>query len=305
MDFEQGKSKGRLPGTGFGTRMVLLIGTNMAIIALFTVVATIFGVDTSSITGLIAFSAVFGFGGAFISLAMSKWIAKRSTGAQVIETPQNATEQWLVDTVGRLAAGAGIDMPEVAVYQSDDVNAFATGAKRNDALVAVSTGLLQQMQADEVEAVLAHEVSHVANGDMVTLTLIQGVINTFVILISRLIAQLVTDFLTRGRGGRGVYYMVVIVIQVILGFLASTIVMWFSRRREFRADAGSGALVGNQKMIQALEALQRDRPGTPLPDSVNAMGIRSSGTRGIEKLFKSHPPIEERIAALRVAPPVS
>ena len=305
MDFEQGKAKGKLPGTGFGARMVLLIGTNMAIIALFTVVATIFGVDTSSITGLIAFSAVFGFGGAFISLAISKWIAKRSTGAQVIETPKNATEQWLVDTVGRLAAGAGIDMPEVAVYQSDDVNAFATGAKRNDALVAVSTGLLQQMQADEVEAVLAHEVSHVANGDMVTLTLIQGVINTFVILISRLIAQLVTDFLTRGRGGRGVYFMVVIVIQVILGFFASTIVMWFSRRREFRADAGSGALVGNQKMIQALEALQRDRPGTPLPDSVNAMGIRSSGTRGIEKLFKSHPPIEERIAALREVPPVS
>jgi heat shock protein HtpX len=299
MDLDQDKAKGRLPGTGFGTRMVLLIGTNMAIIALFTLVAAILGFDTSSIGGLAVFSAVFGFGGAFISLAASKWIAKRSTGAQVIETPANDTERWLVDTVGRLAAGAGIDTPEVAVYPSDDVNAFATGAKRNDALVAVSSGLLQQMRADEAEAVLAHEVSHVANGDMVTLTLIQGVINTFVILVSRLIAQLVTDTLTRGRGGRGVYFLVVIVLQVILGFFASMIVMWFSRRREFRADAGSGALVGNPKMIQALEALQRDRPGTPLPDAVNAMGIRASGTGGLKKLLMSHPPIEDRIAALR------
>jgi heat shock protein HtpX len=299
MDFEQGKTKGRLPGSGFGTRMVLLVGTNMAIIALFTVVAAIFGFDTSSIAGLAIFSAVFGFGGAFISLALSKRIAKRSTGAQVIETPKNETERWLIDTVGRLAAGAGIDMPEVAIYPSDDVNAFATGAKRNEAFIAVSVGLLQQMQPDEVEAVLAHEVSHVANGDMVTLTLIQGVINTFVILISRLIAQVVTNFLTNGRGGRGVYFMVVIALQIVLGFFASMIVMWFSRRREFRADAGSGALVGNPKMVKALVALQRDRPGTPLPDQVNAMGIRSSGTGGIKKLLMSHPPIEERIAALR------
>ena len=299
MDFEQGKTKGKAPGSGFGTRLALLIGTNMAIIALFTVVAAIFGVDTNSLAGLAVFSALFGFGGAFISLAMSKWIAKRSTGAHVIETPQNETERWLVNTVSRLAQGAGIDMPEVAIYPSDDVNAFATGAKRNDALVAVSGGLLQQMQADEVEAVLAHEVSHVANGDMVTLTLIQGVINTFVILISRLLAQVVTNFLTRGRGGRGIYFMVVIALQLVLGFFASMIVMWFSRRREFRADSGSGALVGNQKMVQALEALQRGRVGTPLPDSVNAMGIRPSGTGGIKKLLMSHPPIEDRIAALR------
>jgi heat shock protein HtpX len=299
MEVDRTKGKAGMPGSGFGTRMLLLVGTNVAIITLFTIVAGLFGFDTSSIGGLAIFSAVLGFGGAFISLAASKWIAKRSTGAQVIETPGNDSERWLVDTVGRLAVGAGIDMPEVAIYPSDDVNAFATGAKRNDALVAVSTGLLQQMHPDEVEAVLAHEVSHVANGDMVTLTLIQGVINTFVILVSRLIAQLVTDTLTRGRGGRGIYYLVVIVLQIVLGFFASMIVMWFSRRREFRADAGSGALAGNDKMIRALEALGRDRPGTPLPDQVNAMGIRASGTSGLRKLFRSHPSIEERIAALR------
>jgi heat shock protein HtpX len=299
MDVDNVKRKGKLPGSGFGTRMVLLIGTNMAIIALFTVVAAIFGIEPSGIVGLAIFSALFGFGGAFISLFASKWIAKRSTGAQVIETPQNDTERWLVDTVGRLAAGAGIDMPEVAIYPSDDVNAFATGAKRNDALVAVSVGLLQQMHPDEIEAVLAHEVSHVANGDMVTLTLIQGVINTFVILISRLIAQVITETLMRGRGGRGVYFMIVIAVQIVLGFFASMIVMWFSRRREFRADAGSGALAGNDKMIRALEALRRDPPGTPLPEQVAAMGIRPSGGGGLKKLLMSHPPIGDRIAALR------
>jgi heat shock protein HtpX len=299
MDVDQVNRKPKMPGSGFGTRMVLLIGTNMAIIALFTVVASIIGLDPQSIGGLALFSAVFGFGGAFISLAASKWIAKRSTGAQVIETPSNDTERWLVDTVGRLAQGAGIDMPEVAIYPSDDVNAFATGAKRNDALVAVSVGLLQQMQPDEIEAVLAHEVSHVANGDMVTLTLIQGVINTFVILIARVVAQLVVETLLKGKGGRGIYFLVVMVMQVILGFFASMIVMWFSRRREFRADSGSGALVGNPKMIQALEALGRDRPGTPLPDQVNAMGIRRSGSGGLRRFFSSHPPIEDRIAALR------
>jgi heat shock protein HtpX len=256
-------------------------------------------VDPNGLTALVVFSALFGFGGSFISLLASKWIAKRSTGAQVIETPQNDTERWLVDTVARLAAGAGIDMPEVAIYPSDDVNAFATGAKRNDALVAVSVGLLQQMQPDEIEAVLAHEVSHVANGDMVTLTLIQGVLNTFVILISRLIAQVITETITRGKGGQGVYFMVVIAVQIVLGFLASMIVMWFSRRREFRADAGSGALSGNDKMIRALEALQRGRPGTPLPDQVAAMGIRPSQGGGLKKLLMSHPPIEDRIAALR------
>jgi heat shock protein HtpX len=299
MDVDEVKGRPKLPGSGFGTRMMLLIGTNMAVIALFTVVAAVFGLDTNSILGLAIFSALFGFGGAFVSLALSKRIAKRSTGAKVIETPQNPTEKWLVDTVGRLAAGAGIDMPEVAIYPSDDVNAFATGAKRNDAFIAVSAGLLRQMQADEVEAVLAHEVSHVANGDMVTLTLIQGVINTFVILISRLLAQVITSFITRDRGGRGIYFIVVIALQIVLGFFASMIVMWFSRRREFRADSGSGALVGNGRMIKALEALQRDRPGTPLPEQVNAMGIRASGTGGIKKLLMTHPPIEDRIAALR------
>jgi heat shock protein HtpX len=299
MDVGENTNKAKLPGSGFGIRMGLLVGTNIAIIALFTIVAGLFGVDTNSIAGLAVFSALFGFGGAFISLAASKWIAKRSTGAQVIETPQNATETWLMDTVRRLSLGAGIEMPEVAIYPSNDVNAFATGAKRNDALVAVSSGLLQQMQPDEVEAVLAHEISHVANGDMVTLTLIQGVINTFVILVSRIVAQIVTETLMKGRGGRGVYFMVVIVLQIVLGFFASMIVMWFSRRRVFRADAGSGALAGNQKMIQALEALRRDAPGEPLPDQVNAMGIRPSGKGGLKKLLMSHPPIEDRIAALR------
>jgi heat shock protein HtpX len=280
--------------------MVLLVGTNLAVITLFTVVMTIFGVDTQSIVGLTVFAALFGFGGAFISLALSKKIAKRSTGAKVIEHPTNDTERWLVATVERLSREAGIDMPEVAIFPSDAPNAFATGAKRNDALVAVSTGLFRNMNADEIEAVLAHEVSHVANGDMVTLTLIQGVVNTFVILLSRILAGVLTNILTRGRSsGGGIYFLCVIVLQIVLGLLASLIVMWFSRRREYRADEGSAALTTNAKMISALQALQRSTDEAHLPDEVEAMGIQESGGGTIRRLIASHPPLEDRIEALR------
>jgi len=284
---------------GFATRIGLLIGTNMAVIALFTVIASIFGVDPQGLLGLAVFSALFGFGGSFISLAMSKKIAKRSTGAVVIEAPANDTERWLVNTVARLSKDAGIDTPEVAVFDSPIPNAFATGAKRNDALVAVSVGLMQQMKPAEIEAVLAHEVAHVANGDMVTLTLIQGVVNTFVILISRILANVIVSVITKDRGGAGIYFIVVMILQVVLGFFATMIVMWFSRRREFRADEGSGQLTSNPQMVAALQALQRQHVEGELPDEVAAFGIRPSKAQGVRKLFSSHPPLEERIAALQ------
>jgi heat shock protein HtpX len=291
----------RQPGHigGFATRIGLLVGTNIAVIALFTVIASIFGIDPQGLVGLAIFSAIFGFGGSFVSLAMSKSIAKRSTGATVIETPRNDHERWLVSTVTRLSRDAGIETPEIAVYDSPVPNAFATGAKRNDALVAVSVGLLQQMQPSEVEAVLAHEVAHVANGDMVTLTLIQGVVNTFVILISRILANVIVSVLTRDRGGAGIYFIVVIVLQIVLGFFATMIVMWFSRRREFRADSGSGQLTSKAQMVSALRALQRQHQEDALPDEVAAFGIRSSKATGVRKLFASHPPLEDRIAALQ------
>jgi heat shock protein HtpX len=280
---------------GFATRLGLLVATNMAVIVLFTIVASIFGLDPQSIVGLTIFAALFGFGGSFISLALSKKIALRSTGAVVIENPRTETERWLLDTVARLSRDAGIDSPDVALYASPVPNAFATGAKRNDALVAVSVGLLQQMTPDEVEAVLAHEVAHVANGDMVTLTLIQGVVNTFVILISRIVANVIVS----DRGGRGTYFVVVILLQMILGFFATMIVLWFSRHREFRADSGSGRLTSNAQMISALQALQRQHTEDSLPDEVAAFGIRSSKATGARKLFSSHPPLEDRIAALQ------
>ena len=296
-DLNDMKPQGKKPGSGFGMRMGLLIGTNIAAIALFTAIAALFGIEPSGIVAITVFSAIFGFGGAFFSLAMSKKIALRSTGAHVITTPQSDIEKWLLETVGRQAAAAGIDMPDVAIYPSDDVNAFATGAKRNDALVAVSVGLLRNMSADEAEAVLAHEISHVANGDMVTMTLIQGVLNTLVILIARILASAITSAM--GRGGRGVYFIVYMVLQVALGFFASMIVMWFSRRREYKADAGAAALSGAPKMIGALEALQRQHPGQPLPDEVAAFGIKPGVPTGLRKFFMSHPPLEKRIAALR------
>ncbi len=242
-------------------------------------------------------SAVIGFAGSFISLAMSKWAAKRSTGAQVIEQPSNEMERWLLATVTRQAAAAGIQTPEVAIYDSPDVNAFATGARRNSALVAVSTGLLKGMTRDEAEAVLAHEVSHVANGDMVTLTLIQGVVNTFVIFFSRIVGHWIDRVIFKTERGYGIgYYVGSIVAQILFSFLASIVVMWFSRRREFRADAGAAELAGRNKMVNALKRLESSST-EPLPKELAAFGI-GGGRSKFGKLFMSHPPLKERIAAL-------
>jgi heat shock protein HtpX len=246
-------------------------------------------------------AAVFGFGGSFISLLLSKWIAKRTTGAHVIETPRNEAEQWLLSTVQRQAKAAGIGVPEVAIYDAPEINAFATGWNRNSALVAVSSGLLNNMSQDEAEAVLGHEVSHVANGDMVTLALVQGVVNTFVIFLSRIIGTLVDRTVFKVERGQGpAFFITTIVAQLVLGILASMIVMWFSRWREFRADAGSAHIAGRQKMIAALQRLQLNS-GHPaqLPAQVKAFGISDSTGYGLKRLFMSHPPLEERIAALQ------
>jgi heat shock protein HtpX len=252
-----------------------------------------------NMTSLLIMAAVLGMGGSFISLAMSKWMAKRAMGAQVIEQPQTATEKWLVETVRRQAEKAGIGMPEVAVFDAAEMNAFATGMNRNNALVAVSSGLLNGMQRDEVEAVLGHEISHVANGDMVTLALIQGVVNTFVIVLSRVVGHLVDKVVFKTERGYGpAFYVTSIVAQLVLGILASMIVMWFSRQREFRADAGGAYLAGTGSMIGALTALQAGH-SAPLPDQMAAFGISGGIGDGLKRLFMSHPPIEERIAALR------
>lgn len=289
-------------------RVGLLIATNLAVIVVLMVALRLLGVDRVldesgrglDYEALLVMSAVIGFGGAFISLAISKWMAKRMTGARVIDRPQNGTESWLVATVEKLARQAGIGMPEVAIYDSPQPNAFATGARRDNALVAVSTGLLQSMSRGEAEAVMAHEVSHVANGDMVTLTLVQGVVNTFVIFLSRIIGHVIDRVVLKNERGFGIgYFVSVIAAQLVLGILASTIVMWVSRRREYRADAGSAALVGKQPMIDALARLGGVRDND-LPESLQAFGI--AGGRGrnlVSRLFMSHPPIEERIAALR------
>ena len=282
-------------------RVLLFLATNLAVILVLSIVLNIvfsfLGVDRSSIGGLLVFAAIFGFGGAFISLAISKWMAKRSTGAVVIEQPRNATEQWLMATVARQAKAAGIGMPEVAVYDSPEMNAFATGMNRNDALVAVSTGLLCNMREDEVEAVLAHEVSHIANGDMVTLTLIQGVVNTFVIFLARLVAGMLNNNGNNNQGGGLAYFATVIVLEMVFGVLASIIVMWFSRQREYRADAGAAKLEGNpNKMIAALERLKHNHESR-LEGSMMAFGIAGGAAKS--ELFLSHPPLEKRIAALR------
>lgn len=292
-------------------RVALLIATNLAVIVVLTVVLRLLGVDRIldesgsglNFEALLIMSAVIGFGGALISLSISKWMAKRSTGAHVIGQPRNSTETWLVAAVERLARQAGIGMPEVAIYDSPQPNAFATGARRNNALVAVSTGLLQSMSKDEAEAVLAHEVSHVANGDMVTLTLVQGVVNTFVIFLSRIVGHIVDRVLLKNERGYGIgYFVSVIVAQLVLGILASTIVMWVSRRREYRADAGSAALVGKRPMIDALARLGGVN-ADDLPESLHAFGIAGGRGRGaLGKLFLSHPPIEARIAALKALP---
>ncbi len=283
-------------------RIVLFLATNLAIVIVLTIFLNILGVDSRSTAGALIIAAVFGMGGSFISLAMSKWIAKSTTGAHVIDRPGNSTESWLIDTVRRQARQAGIGMPEVAIYDSPDINAFATGMKRNDALVAVSTGLLQNMSPDEAEAVLGHEVSHVANGDMITLALVQGVLNTFVIFLARLVAGII-DSVLRGdeeEGGLGFlgYMAVTIVMEIILGFLASIIVMWFSRKREFRADEGGARLASREKMISALERLRMAHEPSHLPDQMAAFGIQSKAS-GLARLFMSHPPLEERIEALR------
>ncbi len=283
-------------------RIVLFLATNLAILILLGIVMSVLGLDTRSTSGLLVMAALFGFGGSFISLAMSKWIAKKSTGARVIDTPANQTEQWLYDTVRRMAEEAELGMPEVAIYNSPDMNAFATGMKKNDALVAVSTGLLQNMNKDEVEAVLAHEVTHVACGDMVTLSLIQGVLNTFVIFLSRIVANIISNFLSSDEEGGGLgflgYMAVVIVLELALGLLASIIVMWFSRKREFTADRGAAYLTSKEKMIGALQRLQAHHEPSRLPDQVAAFGIRSK-KGGLAELFRSHPPLDKRIEALQ------
>jgi heat shock protein HtpX len=288
-------------------RIFLLIATNFAVLTLLSLVIQIFGIDQwlaergQNYQALLIISAVFGFGGAFISLLISKWMAKMSMRVRVITQPSNEAEHWLVNTVRSHAQKAGIGMPEVGVFDSPDPNAFATGASRNAALVAVSTGLLHNMRRDEVEAVLGHEVAHVANGDMVTLTLIQGVLNTFVIFLARIIGSLV-DSATRGNNdSRGVgmgYFMTVMAAQLVLGFLASMIVAWFSRRREFRADAGGAELAGTASMIGALAALKRAHTPSQLPESMKAFGINSERPGALQKLLMSHPPLDERIAAL-------
>ena len=285
-------------------RIFLLIATNFAVIALLSIVASVLGIDRMlaengfNFVGTLVFAALFGFGGAFISLLISKWMAKFSTGAQVIDGTEGTTQYWLVDTVKKLSEKAGIGMPEVAMYEGEP-NAFATGAFRDSALVAVSTGLLESMSREEVEAVLGHEIGHVANGDMVTLTLIQGVVNTFVIFLSRIIGYVVDRVILKNERGEGIgFFITVMASQLVLGIFASMIVAWFSRRREFRADAASAGLLGSpQPMVNALSRLGGLQPGA-LPQAMQASGI-SGSPGGWGALFHTHPPIEERIAALQ------
>jgi len=289
-------------------RIALFLATNAAILVLISVVFQLFGFEgilaengvDLNLQALLVMSAVIGFGGSFISLAMSKFLAKRSMGVKIIEQPANSSEQWLVSTVQRQARQAGIGMPEVGIFDAAEPNAFATGMSRNNALVAVSTGLLRNMSSDEVEAVLGHEITHVSNGDMITMGLIQGVINTFVIFLSRVIGHVVDRVVFKTERGYGpAYYVVSIVSQIFLSILASMIVMWFSRRREFRADAGGASLAGRGKMIGALQALQRQHEPHDLPGEFAAFGISGGLGSGFKKLFMSHPPLEVRIAALQ------
>jgi heat shock protein HtpX len=288
-------------------RIVLFLATNLAVVLVLSVVLRVLGLDRAmyaqtgiSYGGLLAYAAVVGFTGSIVSLLISKQMAKWSTGAQVIDQPQSEAEAWLLETVRRLATRAGIGMPEVAIYEGDP-NAFATGAFRNSALVAVSTGLLQSMNKEETEAVLGHEIAHVANGDMVTLTLIQGVVNTFVVFFARIIGTIVDKTIFRTERGSGPgYFITVIVAQIVLGILASMIVAWFSRRREFRADAGSAKYLGTPlPMVNALRRLGGLQPGE-LPKAMSGFGITDKG--GVMALFATHPPIEERIAALTRQP---
>ncbi|MGL5359191.1 MAG: protease HtpX [Shewanella sp.] len=283
-------------------RIFLLIVTNLAVLLVASIVMSILGVNTSTMGGLLVFAAIFGFGGAFISLAISKWMAKKTMGCEVITSPRDSTERWLLDTVARQAQQAGIKMPEVAIYQSPEMNAFATGPSKDNSLVAVSSGLLYGMSQDEIEGVLAHEVSHVANGDMVTLTLIQGVVNTFVIFAARVVAGIINNFVSsndeEGEGlGMFAYMAVVFVLDMLFGILASIIVAYFSRIREYKADAGAARLAGKTKMIAALERLRQGPESTAMPAQMSAFGI--NGKRSIAEMMMSHPPLEKRIEALR------
>lgn len=286
-------------------RIFLFLATNAAILVVVTIIFNLLGLSGTldaqginlDLNSLLIMSAVIGMTGSFISLAMSKWSAKRAMGVQVIEQPQNQTERWLVDTVAKQARMAGIGMPEVGIFQAPEANAFATGMNKNSALVAVSTGLLQNMDADEVEAVLGHEMTHVTNGDMVTMALMQGVVNTFVYFFASIIGYFVDRVVFKTERGYGpAYFIVQIVAQIVLGILASMLVMWFSRYREFKADAGGAKLAGRDKMIGALRALQRGHEAQDLPGQLAAFGINGGG---MSRLFMSHPPLEERIAALQ------
>jgi heat shock protein HtpX len=289
-------------------RVLLFVLTNVAVIVVVSIVARLLGLDRvleangANWSSVLAFCALFGFGGAFFSLLISKWSAKRMMGVRVIERPANSTEQWLVDTVRAQAQQMGIGMPEVGIFDSPEPNAFATGASKDKSLVAVSTGLLQRMNRQEVEAVLGHEVGHVANGDMVTLTLIQGVVNTFVMFFARVVGQFVDRAILKNENGHGIgYFVTVIVAEIVFGLLASIIVAWFSRQREFRADAAGARLAGTNSMVGALEALKRVHDPQALPDKMAAFGISGGVPSGFKKLFMSHPPLDERIAALRSA----
>ncbi|ADJ29492.1 protease HtpX [Nitrosococcus watsonii] len=288
-------------------RVLLFLATNLAVLLVLSISMRLLGIESLlnqqgtdlNLNALLIFAAIIGFSGSLISLAISKFTAKRLTGAQVIERPRNATETWLLETVQRHARTVGIDMPEVAIYHSPQPNAFATGWNRDAALVAVSSGLLERMNQEEVEAVLGHEISHVANGDMVTLALIQGVVNTFVIFLARIIGHLVDRVVFKTERGYGpAFFITTLIAQMVLAILASLIVLWFSRQREFRADAGGARLAGKEKMIAALERLGR-MAQEGLPDQLQAFGIAGGRSQGWKRLFMSHPPIEERIAALR------
>jgi len=286
-------------------RIFLFLATNLAIVLVLSITMRLLGVEPYlnesglNLGSLLIFAGVMGFGGSLISLAMSKWMAKKSVGAVVITDPRTPEELWLVQTVARQAQAAGIKMPEVAIWDSPEVNAFATGMNKNAALVAVSTGLLRGMTKQEAEAVMAHEISHVANGDMVTLALIQGVVNTFVMFFSRVIGHLVDKIVFKTERGQGpAFYVTMIVAELVLGVLASIIVMWFSRQREFRADAGAATLAGRQNMIAALQRLMQAHT-PPLPEKMAAFGISGGGGSGLKRLFMTHPPLEERIAALK------
>jgi len=286
-------------------RIVLFLATNIAIMIVISIVFSVFGIGSTlqsngvdlNLNALLIMSAVIGMTGSAISLAISKWSAKRAMNVHVIENPQNETEQWLVSLVAKQAKEAGIGMPEVGIFQTPEPNAFATGMSRNNALVAVSTGLLEAMSADEVEAVVGHEISHVANGDMITMALMQGVVNTFVYFFASIIGHFVDRVILKNEDGHGIgYYITQMIAQIALSFLASMLVMWFSRYREFHADAGGARLAGNEKMIGALRALQRAHSPEDLPGQLAAFGINGGG---VKKLFMSHPPLEERIAALQ------